>query len=499
MGMNKAETILMVGLVLGTGIAGAQNGTGQPPATSPVPAYGQETPAAPVSENPPISAIDLPGLEPHAAPESFLLAGLHFSESLDSNEGNELGGSSFGAVTRALGGVTLQRLWKRYDLAMDYVGGIADYTRSNIGVQLLQQLDIDNRINWKRGQFAIRDSFSYLPEGTFGGGSYGGMGFGGAGLLGASAFGGQSNTFFGGTEISLGVTPRLMNLGMADVVEQLTPKSAITGAASYGLAHFFGNVETAEGENLSFIGSREYTATVAYDRILNSRNQVALSYGYQVFNFVDVGTELNVSVIQAMYGHRVSGRMDFLISAGPQFINISSFAPICTDLSLPVSQCPPSEILDIPLKTNYVGLAGRMLLRYRLPKTGVTFSVQRFVTDGSGLFAGSETTTAHLEATRPVGHNWDAYAYLGFSKNTRLETAASAVNANSYTDGYAGLGVHRQMGRSIRAFVSYQFNELGFDNSCPLPGTSGTACSHISSRQIGTVGVDWTMRPVRLD
>src|SRR2546427_9533149 len=36
------------------------------------------------------------------------------------------------------------------------------------------QLDVDQRINWKRGQLALRDSFSYLPEGTFGFGAYGG-------------------------------------------------------------------------------------------------------------------------------------------------------------------------------------------------------------------------------------------------------------------------------------------------------------------------------------
>ena len=63
------------------------------PAPAPAPAFGQETPVPPVSENPPISAIDQPGLEPHAAPESFLLPGLHVSESGDSNIGNSLGGS----------------------------------------------------------------------------------------------------------------------------------------------------------------------------------------------------------------------------------------------------------------------------------------------------------------------------------------------------------------------------------------------------------------------
>ncbi len=46
--------------------------TSQQPETPPAPAFGQENPPPPVSENPPISGIDQPGLEPHAAPLSYL-------------------------------------------------------------------------------------------------------------------------------------------------------------------------------------------------------------------------------------------------------------------------------------------------------------------------------------------------------------------------------------------------------------------------------------------
>ncbi len=173
--MNRGPIILTLTLSLFAGSAAwAQDD--QQPASSPVPAFGQDNPAPTVSENPPISGIDQPGLEPHAAPQSFLLPGLHFSESVDSNVGNTLGGSSVSAVSTALGSLTLQKLWRNYQVAMDYVGGVSYYDQSGIGLQQLQQLDIDNRINWKRGQLAIRDSLSYLPEGAFGFGGYGGSG-----------------------------------------------------------------------------------------------------------------------------------------------------------------------------------------------------------------------------------------------------------------------------------------------------------------------------------
>ena len=39
-------------------------------------------------------------------------------------------------------------------------------------------MDLDQKITWKRGQLSVRDSFSYLPEGNFGG-AYGSTGLAG--------------------------------------------------------------------------------------------------------------------------------------------------------------------------------------------------------------------------------------------------------------------------------------------------------------------------------
>jgi hypothetical protein len=504
--MNKGHIILTLTLTVFAGsVAWAQDD--QQPA--PAPAFGQENPAPTVSENPPISAIDQPGLEPHAAPESFLVPGLHFSESVDSNVGNTLGGSSVGSVSRALGSLTLQKLWKSYDVAMDYIGGVSYYDQSGIGLQQLQQFDIDNRINWKRGQLAIRDSFSYLPEGAFGFGAYGGggaynagLGSMGGGLLGSSAFGGQTSAFTGGNGlgISLGQVPRLTNLGMADVVENLSPKSSLTFAAGYGLVHFYGSLISQNPlvgplqENVFFVGSSEFSGQVAYDRTLNAKDQVAVSYGYQDFNFSTAGTAFHSQVVQAMYGHRVSGRMDFLISAGPQFTRINQQE--CDIPTIPAFSCTKFGGTVTTIGVSKIGVAGRVSLHYRFPRTTVSVSYQRFNTNGSGLFAGAQSDIVQADAARPLSRVWDVFADLGFSKNSQLQVPGTAVNATAFTYGFAGVGLHRQFGRSLRGFVSYQFNDLSFNNGCPL-GT--TACSNMSQRHVGTIGLDWTPRPIRLD
>src|ERR1700722_1288352 len=134
--MNKLQTIWIAGmLACALSTAGGQDSS-TPPSTrdasqdaqqQPAAAYGQDNAAAPISENPPLSGLDLPSLEPTAAPISYIQPGATFSESAESNAGSVLGGSGVTSVSRALGSVTLKRLWSHYDLALDYIGGAGYY------------------------------------------------------------------------------------------------------------------------------------------------------------------------------------------------------------------------------------------------------------------------------------------------------------------------------------------------------------------------------------
>ncbi|MGA8271410.1 MAG: hypothetical protein WB919_07595, partial [Candidatus Sulfotelmatobacter sp.] len=108
--MSKRHSlwVLIVWLpLLGLTAFGQDNSPQQPTGTTPdngaqqpVPAYGQDNSAPPsIAENPPISGIDMPNLEPHAAPLSYLQPGLHFGESVSTNLENSLGGSQTSTIT----------------------------------------------------------------------------------------------------------------------------------------------------------------------------------------------------------------------------------------------------------------------------------------------------------------------------------------------------------------------------------------------------------------
>jgi len=471
--------------------------------------YGQENPPPPISENPPLSGLDLPSLEPHAAPLSYLQPGATFSESAESNAGSVLGGGGVSSVSRALGSVVLKRLWRNYDLALDYFGGLAYYTLSGQGFEALQQMDVDQKITWKRGQLSLRDSFSYLPEGNFGG-AYGSTGSQGLASLGNTAFGG----FWGGSSLgNLGIAPRITNVSLADVAENLSPRSTVTAAAGYAFSHFYGS-DTA---GTSFIGSSQVSAQLGYNRLLSSHSQIALVYGYQGFDFSVLGTAFHSHIIQGMYGHRISGRMDFLVGIGPQITYIDSQSAVCSDPTVPLLLCTAlgDTLGSVTDKHTKLGLAAQARLSYKFPKTSLDLTYQRFQTSGSGLFAGSQSDIFQLAANRPLSRVWSAFGNIGYSRNRRLQplteqqvtqctstqistskAACPANNANSYAYGFFGGGLHRAFGRDFHGFFSYQFNRLSFAQSYCV---ANAGCNRASSRNVVTLGVDWTPRPVRID
>ena len=471
--------------------------SGQP--QEPVPAYGQQGTAPSMSENPPLSGLDLPSLEPNAAPLSYLQPGATFTETADSNAAGTVGNApAFTSVTRGLGNLALRRLWSNYDLALNYQGGVGYYSLTGQGWKLLQQMDVDQKISWKRGQLSLRDSFSYLPYGNFGT-SYGSLGSIGIGSLAGTGFG----AFAGGSALgSFGLAPRILNVSIADITENLTPKSSLTAAGGYAFTHFLGT----DSAGNSFIGVSQASAQGGYNRILTSHTQVALVYAYQAFDFSVTDLAFHSHVIQGMYGHRISGRMDLLIGAGPQ-ITLLNYCPVYL-FGVCLSGTTPDT---------RIGVAGIFRLRYKFPKTSVDLSYQRYISSGSGFFAGAQTDVARLSADRPLSRVWNAFADIGYSRNSRLQPLSTAqqsfcvspgqpnpknlppcpgVDADTYQYGFLGGGLHRQIGHDFHVFASYQFNELAFDHSY----CGGSAvCDRISNREVITFGLDWTPRPIRLD
>jgi hypothetical protein len=445
------------------------------PSTAPAPAFGQNAPVL-NPENPPVSGLDQPGLDLHPASRSFVAPALQLSESGDSNGANQLGSPGAESITRVLGALDLQKFWGKSDLFLEYLGGGAFYS-SPFDARELQAVGFEGVTRWRTGQATLRDSFSYLPDGSFqiGFGGDPGLGLLSSGLGTGGAGGGLpgSHPFESGQFGSVGNIPRLANTAILDVVQALNPRSAVTVAGGFSNAHFYDPTE-------ALINSDQLTIQGGYSHLLSRRDQLGLIYAFQLFQFPQAtGGEIYIHVVNLRYSHTVSGRLSFVAGAGPQYTDLELGGP-----------------------ATHLSLSARLQLRYKMGHGSLVASYEKFTSAGSGFFAGADTQAARLGYTRPVGRTWELYADLGYSHNKKLQDLNLGVaNATSYDDGSAGLVLRKHLGRSYDFFAAYRFSELAFNTEdgslvC-LNGAS--SCGRIAQRHVGTIGLEWHPRPTRLE
>lgn len=427
--------------------------------------------------NPPIVGMKNAAGPSGTEDRSYLIPGAQLSAGVDTVEPDGFGHSSAYGVSHGLGSLSLQKLWRRYDLDVDYLGGAAYLGARRLDHAFLQVMDGEQHVSWRTGQFGVRDSFTYLPEGNFGGGSYGGIAalsalYNGNGLLGLGIFG-------AGQFATLGEESRITNVALADVTQFLSPRSSVFAAGSYGLVHF-------SDSKLNLINSQQVVTEGAYDYQLNRRDQVALLYAYQSFRFPNAQDEslftdtatarpsVETNLANVVFGHRVSGRMDLIAGGGPQITDI-----------------------DSPLlgRVHRLTMSGRASLKYQLRTTQLNAQFFRYNTNGSGFFAGATTNLARFSVARPFGRVWNGEFDLGYTHNRALVNFVG-THAESFNYGYIGGGLHRQLSREFSAFVSYQFGTLNFNNTFCL---TASACGRTSQREVALVGLDWHPHPIPLD
>lgn len=474
-----------------------QSAGGAPPA-----ATGLDT-TTQMSENPPLSGLDQPSFEPGFGTRSYLAPRAEVSESIDSNSIGSFSSSNTAETTRALGSLELQKLWKLHPLDVDYIGGIDWHSGSQSGFYQLHSLAATQRFLWRTGQFAVRDSFSYLPEGAFGFGSFGGAGALGGGGMGGGLAGGLGTGIF--TSSSYGtIGTEVSNMAIADVTQYLSPRSAVLLTGGYGVTEFLDTPKSASfcPTNVScYFNSQESIARAAFNHQISRHNQIAFVYAYQQLHFPGTSAgSLNVDLWQIEFGHRLTGKLDLLLGGGPelvhrsqpqeQFLGIPTGLP-CADTG-PQFTCPD-------VKTSFVTGSAQVSVRYRVSAlTNFSLAYLRYVSSGSGFFGGAKTDTGRLNVNHAFGRHWNVLLDTGYSHNSALlgATSVAAGSATSYSFWYFGAAAHRRLGRHFGLFGSYQYNTFAFGSGGCI-GSSGCGASY--GRNILLGGLKWTPQPIRLD
>ena len=461
--MMSTQTIRLALVVLGLSVwAAAQDNSRQEPATTPAPAFGQTAPIL-NPENPPLSGLDEPGLELKTFSRSFIAPALQLSQSAETNASNQFGNSDITGVTRFLGALDLQKFWAKSDFLAEYVGGGGYYSRDG-SIRQIQSVGVEGVTRWRTGQGAIRDSFSYLPEGALGG-AYGGLpGLGlTSGGIGTGGVGGGLAGLHTSSNGSVGLVPRLGNFAMADIVQAISPRSAFTVAGGFNNIHYFDNTE-------NLINSDQTTVEGGYSHLVRRRDQVAAVYAYQIYRFPQsTGGQVQNHVVNLRWSHTITGRFSLVASAGPQYTILQS-------------------TLGLPDQKHW-SVNARVQVRYRLARTSLVLGYEKYTASGSGFFAGSDSQVARFAVHRELARTLDFTGDLGYSHNKSLQSLGAPFGGNGYDEGFVGTILRKHFGRAYDLFVAYRFGDLGLNNS--QVGTT--------QRHSGTVGVEWHPTPKRIE
>jgi len=470
--MARMPKIRLALLVLGMCICAAAQTSSQPQTETtpaPAPAFGQNAPVL-NPENPPVSGLDEPGLDLHTATRSFISPALQVSESADTNGGNKIGGTALESVTRVLGAFDLQQFWPKSDLFLEYLGGGAFYS-SPYRAKQLQAAGLEAVTRWRTGQATLRDSFSYLPDGSFSVGTFGGVpGFGLATGGGTGALGGGlpgAHLFGSGQLGSIGDIPRLANTAILDAVQAINPVSAVTAAVGFSNAHFYDPTNT-------LLNSDQVTVEAGYSHLISRHDQIGVIYAYQLFQFPeDTGGQFYNHIVNLRLKHHITGRMSLTAGAGPQY-----------------------TVMEQGGYSNRWSLSARVLLNYKFTHSSMSATYEKFTSTGSGFFAGANTQAARLLYTRPLGRTWDFYGDLSYSHNKKLQgVPIGGLNAASYDEGSAGAVFRKHLGRTYEFFAAYRFSEVAFNVPVTFSGSTG----RISHRNVGSIGVEWHPTPTRIE
>jgi len=425
-----------------------------------------EQPAAPPSDTRPVAgALDLTPTLPGSG-RSYLIPSLSDWTGADSDAQVVPGRTQYLVATIPLGSLDLSYSGRRNQFNLDYGGGGVIYPTASSQSAAFDQLTFSDYYDARRWNLLIMNRAAYLPQASLG---FGGFGYAGAfntaeslGL--GSGIGQMNQTFVPGQSLLLGRTSTTNDNAVLEVQYFLTPKTSVSGVASYGIQHY-------DLSSLSSGNSRVFVGSI--DHELTGKDTVTLAYDLIEYRYNGGSVAINDNVFQLGFAHRVTSRISATVLGGP--------AVIYTAIS---------------------GLSGtqtqwtwqlRALAAYRFDRGSMSITYLHYATPGSGLFQGAQTQNADVAFERELSRTWRGTLSFAYTRNTELSSyslSSTVPNPRPINDEVATLRLDRTVGHYLRFFGIYSVIRQRAATAI-VPGYSGNEIF----RQIFGIGFELHPRP----
>lgn len=479
-------TILALAVWVGAASAQQKDPRVNPPAAAQQPLPSKESSSKASQEGSSTAATEASSATPDSRPlsgaeqftlgqmgrtRSYILVSGDFFETADSNSDVKGSGTNFDIVSSFAGRVELHRVWSRYELKTNYIGGGSVY-KDNAGLDsIFHQFGITQKIVWPRWTLKFKDYLGYLPESSFGflGANFGLAGTG-VNVANANALSNLANVnpvFIPNETIFTVHASRFSNTLLGEVEYKVSPRSSFTATGSHAILHFSG---------ASFVNSKNAVFRTGYNHDFTARDSLAVTYGFSRFWFEGGRTQnIDDHSFQVAYGRRLTGRLALQLSAGPEIYSLSD------------------AVRGPGRQYTWTAQSG---LTYRFPRSYLVVSYATYVAGGSGVLNGSQNHQVQMTLTRQLSRMWASSLDTGFARNTALQGTTTQIHT-AFNTWYGGLSLSRPLGRHTNVVFDYYMQRQTTTTDAPCI-TQGVCSSSLLRHHFG-VGFNFHSRPYLLE
>ncbi len=373
-------------------------------------------------------------------------------------------------VSMAGGSLNFNRTWSEYHFSTLYNGGetfnegygaAPAFFASVPPRYQFHNLIVTQEADWARWRIVLQDNFAASPGATFTS-----QGIGGPGLAAqfssmiSASLNSLGESFVPSENINTGFAMRYMNAVLGQAEYSISRRSSLTFSGSYGLLRF--NIP-------GYVNSTMVDAQAGYDYQLDPSNSVAIVGSYGKIDYTGTGNSTTDYVGALAYGRKITGRLAFQASAGPQEIQSTSAGGLGNFHLLFVS--------------------ASSALNYARRRSGVSLSYIRGLSGGSGVFQGATSDTFSGTAYYRFTRFWTGSVNGGYALNNSL--APAGVATTQFDNWFAGANLGRQVGRHAQINFNYGATMQNSPVTCPVFN-----CGGIGLQQTFGMTVNWHLLPI---
>ncbi len=423
--------------------------------------------AAPTDTRPLAGAQAITPTLPSAG-RSFLIPSFSIWEGGDTNSQLVPGYSGVSVAAIPVASLDLHDMGRHNSFDLTYGGGgflfESNWSRSAAFDDFL----ISDQYTARRWNFFISDRGTYLPESALG---FQGIGFAGVfnntQALGLGSGSGQLNSVYTPEQsILTGYAGTLSETAIAQVQYFLTPRTSLSAVGAFGYQEY-----TQEG----LTTSNDRFGVLSIDHQFTPTETLSFSYSIMQIRFSGGSVALSDNVWRVGYGHRVTNHFTLTLLAGPE-----------------LTYSAVRGVFGVMERLNWFGQGS---LGYQGERGGVTLRYLHYLTPGSGVFQGAETSIASFAVNRELSRTWTGYASVSWSTNTAFSSYSATTPyaaGGRFNYEYFNLRLSHHFGRSTRVFAVYELQH----QSSGVPITVGG--SRLLSGQVFGAGIEWHPRPFGL-